>query len=119
LQVNINNLYIWLFFSFTESEVQYQANEWLGPSEDSRLVLVKLKSNCQLCVVSGRGTHLRTINMDSIAEFQIWISTNKGQKTLVVKMPKEYDLVRRQKHIRLGLWFVVFNVTFNNISVIL
>ena len=107
------------FFSFTESEVQYQANEWLGPSEDSRLVLVKLKSNCQLCVVSGRGTHLRTINMDSIAEFQIWISTNKGQKTLVVKMPKEYDLVRRQKHIRLGLWFVVFNATFNNISVIL
>lgn len=79
--------------SFIESEFQYQAEEWLGAKEDSRLVSVQLKLKCQLNVLSARGTRLRTINMDFIEEVQIWISNNKGQKTIVVKMPKEYDMV--------------------------
>ncbi|XP_063423293.1 dual oxidase-like isoform X1 [Mytilus trossulus] len=76
-----------------ESEFQYQAEEWLGAKEDSRLVSVQLKLKCQLSVLSARGTRLRTINMDFIEEVQIWISNNKGQKTIVVKMPKEYDMI--------------------------
>ncbi|CAG2200081.1 DUOX [Mytilus edulis] len=76
-----------------ESEFQYQAEEWLGAKEDSRLVSVQLKLKCQLNVLSARGTRLRTINMDFIEEVQIWISNNKGQKAIVVKMPKEYDMI--------------------------
>lgn len=78
----------------SESEPQYQAYEWLGQKEETRLVLVKLKSKCQFSVLSAKGTLLRTVNLDPLDVVNIWISSNKGQKTLVVKMPKEYDCVR-------------------------
>ena len=79
---------------FSESDLQYQAYEWLGRKEETKLVLVKLRAKCQMTVLSAKGTLLRTINLDPLDVVNIWISFNKGQKTLVVKMPKEYDSVR-------------------------
>jgi len=83
-----------LFYQFIcTAEVTFYAWEWLGEKEEPRRVSVQLKHKCQLQVNSTRGTKLRTVNLDFATTIDTWVSTNKRRTTLMIKVPKEYDLV--------------------------
>lgn len=82
--------YTYLIFSDMQSFV---ALEWLGTKIPPRAVVVKLKPKCVVEVVSSRGTRLRTLGLGHSSDVEIYQSSNKGRTTLMIKIPKEYDLV--------------------------
>lgn len=71
----------------------FVALEWLGTKIPPRAVVVKLKPKCVVEVVSSRGTRLRTLGLGHSSDVEIYQSSNKGRTTLMIKIPKEYDLV--------------------------
>ena len=48
----------------------------------------------QMCVVDGRLSVLRTIQLRPPQQVNLILSGNRGRHTLLLKIPKEYDLVR-------------------------
>ncbi len=73
---------------------QYKGTEWLG-DDDSRLVVVRLRQDCTVDVVSLKAKHLRTINLASMNVVHVLLSSNKKRNVLLIRVPKEYDLVSR------------------------
>lgn len=47
----------------------------------------------QIRVVDGRLTMLRTIQLQPPQQVNLVLSSNRGRRTLLLKIPKEYDLV--------------------------
>lgn len=47
----------------------------------------------QIRVVDGRLTVLRTIQLRPPQQVNLILSSNRGRRTLLLKIPKEYDLV--------------------------
>ena len=47
----------------------------------------------QICVVDGRLSVLRTIQLRPSQQVNLIVSNNRGRRTLLLKIPKEYDLV--------------------------
>ncbi|KAJ8306876.1 hypothetical protein KUTeg_014960 [Tegillarca granosa] len=78
---------------FSDSISDHQAYEWLGFNEDPRPVIVKVKTKCQIGLTSMKGTSLRTVNLEKFEVIETWLSTNKGRTVVMIKIPKEYDLV--------------------------
>ncbi|NWT44045.1 DUOX2 oxidase, partial [Chroicocephalus maculipennis] len=70
-----------------------QAMEWHGPKTDSSLVYIQLQADKVLKVLDGRGSVLRSINLKAHQRVEVILSSNKGNKALLLKSPKEYDLV--------------------------
>uniref|UniRef100_H2Q9C8 NAD(P)H oxidase (H2O2-forming) n=1 Tax=Pan troglodytes TaxID=9598 RepID=H2Q9C8_PANTR len=68
------------------------ALEWQGHKEPCRPVLVYLQPG-QIRVVDGRLTVLRTIQLQPPQKVNLVLSSNRGRRTLLLKIPKEYDLV--------------------------
>uniref|UniRef100_A0A2R9CDK4 NAD(P)H oxidase (H2O2-forming) n=1 Tax=Pan paniscus TaxID=9597 RepID=A0A2R9CDK4_PANPA len=68
------------------------ALEWQGHKEPCRPVLVYLQPR-QIRVVDGRLTVLRTIQLQPPQKVNLVLSSNRGRRTLLLKIPKEYDLV--------------------------
>uniref|UniRef100_A0A452UXS0 NAD(P)H oxidase (H2O2-forming) n=1 Tax=Ursus maritimus TaxID=29073 RepID=A0A452UXS0_URSMA len=68
------------------------ALEWQGHKEPSRPVLVHLQPG-QMCVVDGRLSVLRTIQLRPPQQVNLILSGNRGRRALLLKIPKEYDLV--------------------------
>uniref|UniRef100_F7ILP3 NAD(P)H oxidase (H2O2-forming) n=1 Tax=Callithrix jacchus TaxID=9483 RepID=F7ILP3_CALJA len=68
------------------------ALEWQGRKEPCRPVLVHLQPG-QIRVVDGRLTVLRTIQLQPPQQINLVLSSNRGRRTLLLKIPKEYDLV--------------------------
>ncbi|XP_008581323.1 PREDICTED: dual oxidase 1 [Galeopterus variegatus] len=69
-----------------------EALEWQGHKEPCRPVLVHLQPG-QIRVVDGRLTVLRTIQLRPTQQVNLILSNNHGRHTLLLKIPKEYDLV--------------------------
>ncbi|XP_034794573.1 dual oxidase 1 isoform X2 [Pan paniscus] len=69
-----------------------EALEWQGHKEPCRPVLVYLQPR-QIRVVDGRLTVLRTIQLQPPQKVNLVLSSNRGRRTLLLKIPKEYDLV--------------------------
>ncbi|NXN20660.1 DUOX2 oxidase, partial [Nycticryphes semicollaris] len=70
-----------------------QAMEWHGPKTDSSLVYIQLQADKVLKVLDGRGSVLRSISLKAHQKVEVIVSSNKGNKALLLKSPKEYDLV--------------------------
>ncbi|XP_010715457.1 dual oxidase 2 [Meleagris gallopavo] len=69
------------------------AMEWHGPKTDSSLVYIQLQADKVLKVLDGRGLVLRSVNLKAQQRVEVILSSNKGNKALLLKSPKEYDLV--------------------------
>ncbi|XP_053449568.1 dual oxidase 1 isoform X3 [Nycticebus coucang] len=69
-----------------------EALEWQGRKEPCRPVLVHLQPG-QIRVVDSRLTVLRTIQLRPPQQVNLILSNNRGHRTLLLKIPKEYDLV--------------------------
>uniref|UniRef100_A0A8C3BF07 NAD(P)H oxidase (H2O2-forming) n=1 Tax=Cairina moschata TaxID=8855 RepID=A0A8C3BF07_CAIMO len=69
------------------------AMEWHGPKTDSSPVYIQLQADKVLKVLDGRGSVLRSISLKTHGRVEVILSSNKGNKALLLKSPKEYDLV--------------------------
>ncbi|XP_069078431.1 dual oxidase 1-like isoform X1 [Pleurodeles waltl] len=70
-----------------------EALEWQGAKEPRRHVFLQLQSRKLIRVLDGRSAVLRNINLENHHELNIIQSSNKGCRALLLKIPKEYDLV--------------------------
>ncbi|KFO29689.1 Dual oxidase 1 [Fukomys damarensis] len=69
-----------------------EALEWQGRREPTRPVRVHLQPG-QIRVVDGRLTMLRAVQLRPPQQVHLILSSNHGRHTLLLKVPKEYDLV--------------------------
>ncbi|XP_023790135.1 dual oxidase 2-like [Cyanistes caeruleus] len=69
------------------------AMEWHGPKTDNSPVYIQLQDDKVLKVLDSRGSVLRSINLKAHQKVEVILSNNKGNKALLLKSPKEYDLV--------------------------
>ncbi|NWW88131.1 DUOX2 oxidase, partial [Rhynochetos jubatus] len=69
------------------------AMEWRGPKTDTSPVYIQLQADKVFKVLDGRGSVLRSINLKAYQRVEVILSSNKGNKALLLKSPKEYDLV--------------------------
>ena len=67
--------------------------EWHGPKTDSSPILIQLQPDKVLKVLDVRGSVLRSISLKAHQRVEVIVSSNKGNKALLLKSPKEYDLV--------------------------
>ncbi|KAM4748977.1 dual oxidase 1-like [Rhinophrynus dorsalis] len=71
----------------------FPACEWCGPDEPSQDVLIQLHPNQILKVLDARMTKTRIINLKKQSKVEVVLSNNDGNKAVLIKIPKEYDLV--------------------------
>ncbi|XP_070279616.1 dual oxidase 2 [Myotis yumanensis] len=69
------------------------AMEWPGPRESSYPVIIQLLQDKCLQVLDMRLSVLRTIQLRPLQQVNLILSNNRGCRTLLLKIPKEYDLV--------------------------
>ncbi|CAI5793052.1 dual oxidase 2 [Podarcis lilfordi] len=69
------------------------AFEWQDPKTDSSLVYLQLQEDKGIRVLDSKLAVLRSIFLKSQQKVETVLSNNKGNKTLLLKIPKEYDLV--------------------------
>lgn len=67
--------------------------EWPGPKERSYPVTIQMFPDMCLQVLDKRLTVLRTIQLKPPQQVNLILSSNRGRRTLLLKIPKEYDLV--------------------------
>ncbi|NXT47307.1 DUOX2 oxidase, partial [Pluvianellus socialis] len=72
---------------------EIHAMEWHGPKTASSLVYIQFQADKMLKVLDGRGSVLRSISLEAHQRVEVTLSSNKGNKALLLKSPKEYDLV--------------------------
>ncbi|XP_075753583.1 dual oxidase 2 isoform X2 [Pelodiscus sinensis] len=70
-----------------------QALEWQGPKTDNNLVYLQLHPDKAIKVLDGRRALLRSISLKTQSQVDVVLSMNRGNKALLLKVPKEYDLV--------------------------
>ncbi|KAH3701183.1 hypothetical protein DPMN_076166, partial [Dreissena polymorpha] len=70
----------------------HRGTEWQSAKE-TRLVVIRLKPDCSLELINLKGRPIRTINMLNIKHVQCFVSSNKRRNVVLVRVPKEYDLV--------------------------
>ncbi|XP_075386791.1 dual oxidase 1 [Tenrec ecaudatus] len=68
-----------------------EALEWQGRKESCRPVLVHLQPG-QIRVVDGRLSVLRIVQLRPPQQVNLILSSNRGRRALLLKIPKEYDL---------------------------
>uniref|UniRef100_A0A8B9P2S0 NAD(P)H oxidase (H2O2-forming) n=1 Tax=Apteryx owenii TaxID=8824 RepID=A0A8B9P2S0_APTOW len=69
------------------------AMEWHGPKIDSSPVCIQLQPDKVLKVLDSRWSVLRSISLKTQQRVEMILSNNKGNRALLLKSPKEYDLV--------------------------
>ncbi|XP_056355441.1 dual oxidase 2-like [Oenanthe melanoleuca] len=70
-----------------------RAVEWHGPKTENSPVYIQLQADKVLKVLDSRGSVLRSISLKTHQRVEVILSNNKGNKALLLKSPKEYDLV--------------------------
>nr|XP_014343689.1 PREDICTED: dual oxidase 1-like [Latimeria chalumnae] len=70
-----------------------KALEWQGPKESSRQVYLRFYPAKLIKVLDSRHSPVRVLQLNNQQHVDIIRSNNKGQKALLLKIPKEYDLV--------------------------
>ncbi|KAK3106022.1 hypothetical protein FSP39_011167 [Pinctada imbricata] len=73
--------------------IQHSAYEWVESGEEERPVVVKIKPRCEIEVTSSTGRRLRTVSLSNQKTVDVITASNKGRTTVLLKVPKEYDLV--------------------------
>ncbi|XP_078056229.1 dual oxidase 1-like [Mustelus asterias] len=68
-------------------------SEWLGPKAPFRPVNIVFDSTKSITVMDSKRALIRTVNLCQGGFADIIQSTNNKQKALLLKVPKEYDLV--------------------------
>nr|XP_020029096.1 dual oxidase 2 isoform X1 [Castor canadensis] len=69
------------------------AMEWPGPKERSYPITIQLLPDKYLQVLDRNLTVLRTIQLQPLQQVSLILSSNCRRRTLLLKIPKEYDLV--------------------------
>ncbi|XP_011920592.1 PREDICTED: dual oxidase 2 isoform X2 [Cercocebus atys] len=69
------------------------AMEWPGPKESSSPIIIQLLPDRCLQVLNRRLTVLRVVQLQPLQQVNLILSSNRGCRTLLLKIPKEYDLV--------------------------
>uniref|UniRef100_A0A8C6DK07 NAD(P)H oxidase (H2O2-forming) n=1 Tax=Moschus moschiferus TaxID=68415 RepID=A0A8C6DK07_MOSMO len=69
------------------------AMEWPGPRERGYPVTIQLLPDRRLQVMDQRLSVLRTIQLQPPQQVNLILSSNRGCRALLLKIPKEYDLV--------------------------
>lgn len=67
--------------------------EWPGPREKSYPITIQLLPDRRLQVLDRRLSVLRTVQLQPTQKVNLILSSNRGRHTLLLKIPKEYDLV--------------------------
>lgn len=75
-----------------DSLSQHKGTEWLGEDE-TRLVVVRIKRESKLEIINLKGKPLRSINLAGMKTVHGWLSSNKRRNVILLRVPKEYDLV--------------------------
>lgn len=81
------------FSSSLDSLSQHKGTEWLGEDE-TRLVVVRIKRESKLEIINLKGKPLRSINLAGMKTVHGWLSSNKRRNVILLRVPKEYDLVK-------------------------
>jgi hypothetical protein len=68
--------------------------EWPGPKERSYPITIQLLPDKYLQVLDRNLTVLRTIQLQPLQQVSLILSSNCRRRTLLLKIPKEYDLVQ-------------------------
>lgn len=68
--------------------------EWLGPKQRSYPIAIQLLPDRSLQVLDRRLSVLRTVQLQPPQQVSLILSNNHGSLALLLKIPKEYDLVR-------------------------
>ncbi|XP_064169953.1 dual oxidase 2 isoform X2 [Anguilla rostrata] len=77
-----------------ELAVGISAAEWQGPKEALRPVALDLDSQRRLLVMDASGSStLRSLQLGGQSQLDIVLSNNLHRRALLLKVPKEYDLV--------------------------
>ncbi|KAJ6664098.1 hypothetical protein lerEdw1_008313 [Lerista edwardsae] len=69
------------------------AFEWHDPKTASSLVYLQLHDDKVIKVLDSKLAMLRSISLKTQQQVETILSSNKGNKTMLLKIPKEYDLV--------------------------
>ncbi|KAI5936698.1 Dual oxidase 2 [Manis javanica] len=69
------------------------AMEWLGPKQRSYPIAIQLLPDRRLQVLDRRLSVLRTVQLQPPQQVSLILSNNHGSLALLLKIPKEYDLV--------------------------
>ncbi|XP_044923603.1 dual oxidase 2 isoform X1 [Mustela putorius furo] len=69
------------------------AMEWPGPREKSYPITIQLLPDRRLQVLDRWLSVLRTVQLRSPQQVNLILSGDRGRRTLLLKIPKEYDLV--------------------------
>lgn len=73
--------------------ISFTAMEWPGPQERSYPIIIQLLPDRRLQVLDRRLSVLRTVQLRPPQQVNLILSSNRGSRTLLLKIPKEYDLV--------------------------
>uniref|UniRef100_UPI00398F1C9E dual oxidase 2-like isoform X2 n=1 Tax=Pristiophorus japonicus TaxID=55135 RepID=UPI00398F1C9E len=76
-----------------DSGEKIKASEWQGPKEPLRQISILLDSNKCIKIKDNKLSLIRNINLSNQSHVDVIQSTNNEQKALLLKVPKEYDLV--------------------------
>ncbi|XP_068131700.1 dual oxidase 1-like isoform X2 [Hyperolius riggenbachi] len=69
------------------------AQEWQGQKEPLCDVILQIHAQQVIKVLDSRGNAIRTISLPSHKSFDVIQSSNHGCRTLLIKVPNEYDMV--------------------------
>ncbi|XP_058150088.1 dual oxidase 2 [Dasypus novemcinctus] len=69
------------------------AMEWPGPGEESYPVTIQLLPDRRLQVLDRHLSVLRTVQLRPLQQVKLILSNDSGRRALMLKIPKEYDLV--------------------------
>ncbi|XP_063170259.1 dual oxidase 2 [Candoia aspera] len=70
-----------------------QAFEWQDSKSDSSLVYIQLQEDKVIKVLDSKLAVVRSITLKSQQKVETIMSNNRGSKAILLKIPKEYDLV--------------------------
>uniref|UniRef100_A0A8C5P907 NAD(P)H oxidase (H2O2-forming) n=1 Tax=Leptobrachium leishanense TaxID=445787 RepID=A0A8C5P907_9ANUR len=73
--------------------IVFLAQEWHGPKEPMCSVFIQIEQDQEIIVFDSRSIVIRTITLQNYKSVSVIQSNNRGCKTLLIKVPKEYDLV--------------------------
>ena len=74
--------------------VSFTVIEWPGPQEKSYPITIQLLPDRRLQVLDKRLSVLRIVQLRPPQQVNLILSSNRGRRTLLLKIPKEYDLVQ-------------------------
>ncbi|KAJ8002561.1 hypothetical protein DPEC_G00160180 [Dallia pectoralis] len=76
-----------------EAAAGITAYEWQGPKKPQRPVILQVDEKCQLQVLERPGTILRSLSLGAQTHLDVRLSSDGSRRSLLLKVPKDYDLV--------------------------